>query len=104
MPGLLYTFERDKGADQAAHKRRPSTDAIIAIAVASTGMQRVRYEELTDSLNATPVIAVVFADDVDKSEFENRLPRILAARALAVRKVTAPEEPHATSQLPATEP
>jgi len=104
MPGLLYTFERDKSADQAALKRRPSTDAIIAIAVAATGMPRVRYEELTDSLNAAPVIAVMFADDSSKSEFENRLPRILSARSLAVRRVTALEEPQGTSPLPEVEP
>jgi len=92
MPGLVYTFERDKGADGAALRRRPSTDAIIAIVVATGGMPRVHYEELTDSLNAVPVVAVVFAEEETKILFEKRLPDILRARALAVRRVAALED------------
>jgi hypothetical protein len=87
MPGLVYTFERDKSADTAALKRRPSTDAIIAIAVAASGLQRVNYEELTDSLNTSPMLAVVFADDESKHIFDKRLGEILRARALVVRRM-----------------
>jgi len=103
MPGLVYTFERDKNADEAALRRRPSTDAIVAIAVATGGMSRVRYEELTDSLNAVPVVAVVFAEDEARIVFEKRLPEILRARALAVRRVAALEEAQATVRRPALE-
>jgi hypothetical protein len=92
MPGLVYTFERDKNADAAALKRRPSTDAIIAIAVAASGLQRVNYEELTDSLNAAPMLAVVFADEESKHVFEKRLAEILHARSLVMRRMAPLED------------
>lgn len=92
MAGLVYTFERAKDADVSALERRPSTDAIIAIAVAASGMQRVSYEELTDSFNTTPTLAVVFADEESKQLFDQRLPEILRARSLAVRRMATLED------------
>ena len=103
MPGLVYTFERDKSADAAALRRRPSTDAIIAIAVAASGLQRVNYEELTDSLNASPMLAVVFADEESKHIFDKRLGEILRARSLAVRRMTPLEEAQSTPPFVAEE-
>ena len=87
MPGLVYTFERTASTNAIDKERWVSTDAIIAIALAAKGQNGIHYEELTESSNAAPMIAVVFVDNDSMNAFNSRIEGALQRYCVRVRKV-----------------
>ena len=91
MPGLIYTFERTGKANGFAPERRTSTDAIIAIATAAKGQRGISFEELTESSNQAPMIAVVFLDNESLEAFNSRIESLLGQHGIKIRKVQLTE-------------
>lgn len=91
MPGLIYTFDRTDAELRQASGRRISTDAIIAIAMAAKGQRGISYEELTESNNAAPMIAVVFLDNESMETFNSRIEALLHQHGVRIRKIQLTE-------------
>jgi len=91
MPGLIYTFDRIPSADGPVRERRISTDAVIAIALASKGQRGISFEELTESNNPMPMIAVVFLDNESMQTFNSRIELLLAQHGVRIRKIQLTE-------------
>lgn len=91
MPGLIYTFERTGGTNEFAPERRTSTDAIIAIAMAAKGQSGISFEELTESSNHAPMIAVVFLDNEALEAFNSRIETLLDQHGVRIRKIQLTE-------------
>lgn len=86
MPSRVYTFSRDRKTSDIETTRLASTDAIISIAVASAGLAGISYEELTESHNPRPMVAVSFTQPTQLQTFSNRLSAALHVRGLRIRK------------------
>ena len=87
MPGLVYTFERTAAATKIDLERWVSTDAIIAIALAAKGQAGIHFEELTESSNIAPMIAVVFVDNESMETFNGRIEAALSRYHVRIKKV-----------------
>jgi hypothetical protein len=89
MPGLVYTLERTASTNDT--ERWVSTDAIIAIALAAKGQNGIHYEELTESSNSSPMIAVVFVDNDSMEAFNSRIEGALERYQVRIKKVQMSE-------------
>ena len=87
MQSRIYSFERDGAGSPSPDDNSPSHDAIRAVIAAAAGNSGIGYEELTDSDNSNPVVAVLFVDDVDVTAFGERLDAAVQARGLRIRSI-----------------
>jgi hypothetical protein len=87
MQSRIYSFERNGAGSSSSDDHSPSHDAIRAVIAAADGHSGIGYEELTDSDNSNPMIAVLFVDDVDVTAFGERLEVAVDARRLRIRNI-----------------
>ena len=91
MPGLVYTLERSTTLKATDTERWVSTDAIIAIALAAKDQKGIYFEELTESSNTSPMIAVVFVDNDSMEAFNRRIEGALERYHVRIKKVQMSE-------------
>ena len=70
MLGRVYTFERDQSSALFPTVELVSTAAVRAVVAAINDQPGIRYEELTDSDNPKPIVALLFADAVRMAHFD----------------------------------
>lgn len=93
MLGRVYTFERDVASGLSATPESVSKAAIDAVIAAIGDAPGIRYEELTDSDNAQPIIAMLFSDPQRMQRFDELVAATLKLSAIKVSVAHAPELP-----------
>lgn len=98
MSVRVYKFERNAATDLLAPEHSVSAAAADALTAAINGQPMIRYEELTESNNPRPIVAVVFADPICMQHFDSLIEATLelsGVRAHEVREL----EPHAPLEV-----
>jgi hypothetical protein len=102
MLGRVYTFERDPSSVLFPTTELVSTAAVRAVVAAINDQPGIRYEELTDSDNAKPIIALLFADALRLQHFDGLIEATLKLCGVRVHVVHGPACP--LDELHAAEP
>ena len=84
MLGRVYTFERDLSSANGATCESVSATAINAVIAAINDTPGIRYEELTESDNPRPIIAMLFADSKRMASFDELVAATLRLSAITV--------------------
>jgi hypothetical protein len=101
MLGRVYTFERDPSSDLFPTTELVSTAAVRAVVAAINDQPGIRYEELTDSDNARPILALLFADALRMERFDRLIEATLKLCGVRISVVHGPACP--LYALPAAE-
>lgn len=97
MLGLVFTFEIDKTQDAAPVESLISKRALDAVANAIRGDPSITFEEITDSTNAQPKIAVIFSDLRQMDAFTARLTLALWPSGIRIADLRAIKERTSTA-------
>ena len=91
MLGRVYTFERDHSSVVFPTIELVSTAAGRAVVAAINEQEGIRFEELTDSDNPKPIIALLFSDVVRMEHFDRLIDATLKLCGVRVSVVHGPE-------------
>ena len=84
MLGKVYTFERDFNGDFPPYAETVAAAAVNAIVAASNQLGGIRHEELTESDNPRPIVAMLFSDAARMQKFDALIAAALEPRAIRV--------------------